>query len=138
MPACRCGRAVPGSVEHGLGELGPGADADLAEDLLQVVLDGVRADVQLPCHLPVGGAFGDQPGYLSLLRCQLVGGDSGALAGPLTGRLQLHLGAPGECFHAPLVEEVTGSAQMFTRVAATALPAQPLAVDEVGAGAVYR
>jgi hypothetical protein len=41
-------------IREGLGELYPAGDAELAEDLVQVVLDGAGADEQPAGDLPVG------------------------------------------------------------------------------------
>jgi hypothetical protein len=41
-------------IRERLGELYPAGDAELAEDLVQVVLDGTGADEQPAGDLPVG------------------------------------------------------------------------------------
>jgi len=48
-------------------ELAAGADAELGEDLAQVVLDRARADEQPGADLRVGQAVAGQPRDLSLL-----------------------------------------------------------------------
>ena len=58
----------------------------------------------------------------------------GALAGGLAGGQQLAPGALGERLHADRVEHVVGGAQLLARVDASALAAQPLAVEQVRAG----
>src|SRR5918994_1165348 len=60
-----------GSVEGELGQLRPGADAELGEDVAQVELDGPGAEEQLGGDLPGGLPGGDEPGHLELLRREL-------------------------------------------------------------------
>src|SRR6516162_1810757 len=78
-------------------ELGAGGDAQLGEDLPEVVVDGARAEVQLRCDLLVGQALGDQPGDLQFLRGQLLDGGRVPLARGFSGGSQLSLGpaSPG-------------------------------------------
>ena len=52
------------------------ADAELGEDLAQVVLDGARADEQPGADLRVGQAVAGQPRDLGLLGGQLCPGGS--------------------------------------------------------------
>jgi hypothetical protein len=52
------------------GELGTRPDVELAVDLRQVPLDGLRADEQLGSDLAVGASGGDQLGNLELSRRQ--------------------------------------------------------------------
>ncbi len=52
-------------------ELAAGADAELGEDLAQVVLDRARADEQPGADLRIGQAIPGQPGDLGLLGGQL-------------------------------------------------------------------
>src|SRR5258708_25773332 len=77
-------------------ELVAGADGELGEDLVQVVLDGARAHEQLGGDLRVGQAVGGQPGDLGLPGGQLEGGLGGALAYSLAGGPQLARGPLGE------------------------------------------
>lgn len=49
-------------------EVFAGSDAELIEDVAEVELDGLDADVQLGGGLPVGAAGGDQPGHRLLGR----------------------------------------------------------------------
>ena len=53
-------------------ELATGRDAELSEYLAQVVLDRARTEEQLGGDLAVGQALRNEPGYLRLLRCQLI------------------------------------------------------------------
>src|SRR5258706_7859728 len=75
-------------VEQGTGKLGAGRHADLAEHLLQVILDGAGADEQLRRHLPVGRALRDQSGYLQLLRRELIVDVAGSPGDPFAGGQQ--------------------------------------------------
>ena len=65
----RPGRAPPRPVPD---QLGTGGDAELHEDLAQVVLDGAGAEEELRRDVLVGGAFTDEPSNLELLRRQLI------------------------------------------------------------------
>jgi hypothetical protein len=63
-------------------ELGARGDAELAEDLPEVVLDGVCADEQAGADLGVRQPVAGQPGYLSLLGGQfLMPGGKGPFVG---------------------------------------------------------
>src|ERR1700730_14465752 len=68
-------------------ELVAGADAELHEDLAQVVLDRAGADEQPGADLRVREAVAGQPRDPGLLGGQLTGGLDGALAGGLARRL---------------------------------------------------
>src|SRR5215470_15004944 len=116
------------------GELGPAGDVQLAEDLAQVVLHGAGADEQPGGDLPVGQVPGDQPGDLLLLRGEHRGGPGAAWAGPLAGGAQLAAGPFDEGRHAHRVEHRKRAAQLIPGVAAAALAAQPLPVQQVRAG----
>src|SRR5262245_11583428 len=61
-------------------ELAPRADAELGEDLAQVVLDRARADEEPAADLRVREALAGEPGDLGLLRGEVVAGGDGALA----------------------------------------------------------
>src|SRR5258708_11315964 len=67
-------------------ELAAGGDADLGEDLAQVVLDRARADEQPGADLRVGQPLPRQPRDLGLLSGQRVTGLAGPHAGPLDAR----------------------------------------------------
>src|SRR5215469_7936890 len=113
------------------GELGPAADAKLAEGLMQVVLDSAGADEQPGGDLPVGQVLGDQAADLLLLRSEHVRGFGAAWACLLAGGAQFGPGPARESLHAHRVEHGEGSAKLVAGVAATALAAQPLAVQQV-------
>src|SRR5215475_9614580 len=116
------------------GQLAAIGDAELAEDLAQVVFDGAGADEQPGGDLPVGQVPGDQPGDLLLLRGEHLRGSGAARAGPFPGGAQLAAGAGGERRHAHRVEHREGGAQLVPGIAAAALPTQPLTVHQVRAG----
>src|SRR5215470_10883560 len=77
------------------GQLGAGGDAELGEDLVQVVLDGPRADEKLSRDLPVGRPGGGQPSDLQLLGGEL--GERGGIPAPggLAAGAQFGPGAAG-------------------------------------------
>ena len=54
------------------GDLAPGGEAELGEDVLDVVLRGAFGEHQPLGDLPVRQAFGDQRGHLGLARAQAV------------------------------------------------------------------
>src|SRR5689334_14983018 len=110
------------------GEFNPAGDVELAEDLVQVVLDGAGTDEQPTRDLPVGQALGGQPGDLRLLRREHSRSPGAARAGPLAGGAQLGPGPARESRRAHLVEHLEGAAELVASVAAAALAAQPLPV----------
>jgi hypothetical protein len=65
---------------------------------------------------------------------QVGGGLDGAFTGGLAGGGQLAAGPVGERFDAHRGQHGVGGAQLLAGVGAAALPAQPFAVEEVGAG----
>jgi hypothetical protein len=68
---------------------------------------------------------------LCLLRGELVERAHGPLPGPLAGRLQLDPGALGERLHPEVGEKLVGDSQFLACVKASALPSQPLAVEQM-------
>src|SRR4029077_389682 len=130
VPLCGCFLVVPNCP----GKLGPAAHAKLAEDLAQVILDGAGADEQPGSDLPVGQMLGDQPRDLLLLGGEHLRGFGATRAGPLASGAQVAPGPARERLHAHRVEHGEGGAKLVPGVAAAALAAQPLAVEEVGAG----
>src|SRR6516165_636271 len=74
---CSGGAGAGQAVAH---ELGAGGDAQLGEDLPEVVVDGARAGLRLRCVLFVGRPLGDQPGVLHFLRGKLLDGGRAPLA----------------------------------------------------------
>ncbi len=99
-----------------------------------MVLDRARTEEQPGADLQVRQAVAGQPRDLALLGGQLAGGLYGAFAGGLAGGRQLTAGPLGERLHAHRVHQVAGGAQLLARVRAAALAAQPLPVEQVGAG----
>src|SRR5215470_15179778 len=77
-------------------ELPAGADAELGEHLVQVVLRGTGADEQPGADLRVGVALGGEPGDLRLLHGEGIARVHGALADCLTGGLEFPAGPFGE------------------------------------------
>src|SRR5580704_5611607 len=55
-------RSGTGGTDEG-DEVLPGPDAELVEDMAEVELDGLDADVQLGSGLPVGASGGDEAGH---------------------------------------------------------------------------
>ncbi len=96
-------------------------DAELGEDLVQVVFDGARADEQPCADLWVGQAVAGKPGDLGLLGCELAAGFGGAFAGSLPGGQQLASGALGESLGAHRDEHLVGGAQLFAGLGAPVL-----------------
>src|SRR5713226_7744513 len=92
VPLRRC----PFVVQERPGELGPGGDAEFAENLAQVVFDGAGADEQPGGDLPVRQVPGDQPGDLRLLRGKHSWSVGAARAGPLSGGAQFGPGPARE------------------------------------------
>src|SRR5713101_1814352 len=77
----------PWSLGRDAVELAAGADAELGEDLAQVVLDRTGADEQPGADLRVRQAVPGQPGHLGLLGGQRFAGLAGRRAGGLGGAL---------------------------------------------------
>jgi hypothetical protein len=113
-------------------------DAELGEDLAQVVLDGVGTDEQPGADLRVGQTIVGQPRDLAFLGGQLLAGRGGslggALAGGLPGRPQFAAGSFGEGLHADGRQQVMGGPELIAGVGAAVLAAQPFAVEQVRPG----
>jgi len=73
----------------------------------------------------------DEARDLGLLRGELVKGVHGPSAGALAGRLQLDPRALGEGLHPEVGEELVGDPQLLAGVEASALPSQPLAIQQM-------
>src|SRR6185437_14043308 len=84
-----------GSAELKRGEFGAGAEAELAEHVAQVEVDGARAEEQLGGGVPVGQALPYERGDLPFLGGELGRGGDVAAAGRLAGGAQLVRGAGG-------------------------------------------
>src|SRR5690242_18195101 len=114
-------------------ELSARADTELREHLVQVVLDGARADEQQGGYLRVRASLGREPGDLRLLRGELVDRLDGTLAHRLAGGRKLALSALGERSRAHSAEHLVGRAQLLARVDAAVFATQPLAVQKAAA-----
>jgi hypothetical protein len=81
-------------------QLDPGPDAELGEDLVQVVVDGARAEEQLRGDLAVGGAVARHAGDLRFPGSELVTAVHGLVArlahGPAGGAQFVARAAPTE------------------------------------------
>src|SRR3984957_14182305 len=128
-----CG-VLPGG-ERGR-KLAAGADAELGEDFPQVVGDGGGADEQLRGDLRVGGAFAGEAGDQRFLRGQGVGRLDGVLPGVPAGCPQLDTRPFGKRRGADRVKDLMRAAELVAGVTSAPLAAQPLSVNQAGAGAV--
>src|SRR6185312_3457762 len=117
-------------------QLSSGADAELGEYLAQMPLDRPGTDEELGADLRIRLAIAGQPRDKRLLRGELIRVLVGAPAHLLARRDQLAAGTLGERLHADRGKHVVGGAQVPARVEAPALAAQPLAVQQVGAGQI--
>ena len=109
---------------------------ELREHVAQVPLGRACADEQLRADLRVRQALTREPGDLLLLRRELLACAKRALPGLLACRQQLAAGALGERLHANRRELLIGGPQPFARIEPSALPAQPLPVDQMRAGQI--
>src|SRR6478735_2875619 len=127
-----------GSARHRAGEraaqLPAGADVELGEDLVQVVLDGARADEQLRADLRVRLPLGGEAGDLLLLGREDVACLGGAPGHGLAGGRELTAGALGERLGPGAGEGVVGRPELLARRHTPVLAAEPLAVEQLGAG----
>src|SRR3954447_2900908 len=117
-------------------EFAPRADVELGEDLVEVVLDGARADEELCADLGVGVAGARESGDLRLVRCERVARLDGAPRHGLTGGGQLPTGALGERPRADAVERLVRPAELLARVDPPLLAPQPLPVEQLRTGDV--
>src|SRR6266568_8041533 len=115
-------------------ELVAGADVELGEDLVQVVLDRARAHEEVGSDLRVGQAITGQPGDLDLPGGELGWHTGRAFTYSLAGREQLARGSFGEAVSSHGGEHLVRGAQLLAGIDPPVLPAQPLPVEEVGAG----
>src|SRR6478609_7156464 len=114
-------------------ELAAGRDAELGEDLAQVPFHGARAQVELEPDLGVRQSFPCEPGDLRLLLGEIVWPFGGLRPDLLPGSRQLAPRAPGKRIHPHAVEHLERLEQFVTGVRAAVCPAQPLAVNQMGA-----
>src|SRR5262249_23226199 len=108
-------------------------DVELEEDLAQVVLHRAGADEQLRPDLGVGEPIPGESCDMCLLGREHAARVVGAAPHGLTGGLELVTSAVGEPLGADAAEQLVGGSELFTRVDAAVLPAQPFAVSEPGA-----
>src|SRR3954470_9835271 len=128
------GRGFPVRATEGIVQAHARADLELGEHLPQVPLDCTGAEEQPGADLRIGKTVAREAGDLLLLRRELVARLDRALARPRARRHELAAGALGERLRADRVEHLVGGAQLRARIRTPALPAQPLAVEEVRAG----
>ena len=108
-------------------------DVELAEDLVQVVLDRSGADEQLGADSGVGEAVAGESGDLSLLGCEDVARVHGTPAGGLAGSQELAFGALRRRLGTNAAEGVVGGSKLLPSVRAAVLATQPFAVHELAA-----
>src|SRR3954452_16578848 len=99
---------------------------------MEVVLDRAWADVEPGADLGVREAVAGQPGYPSLLGCQVVLDLARTLPGGFARGRYLPLGAGREGLDAHLGEHLLRGSQLLSRIAPTTGPTQPLPVHQVG------
>src|SRR4051812_40069262 len=119
-------------------ELGARGDAELEEDVAQVVVDGSRAEEELGGHLLVRRPLGYEAHDLPLLGRQPIRCAGIALAGGLATRAQLDARALGPGGGAQPLERFQGRAQVQPRLLAPPVAAQELTEDQLGARSVER
>src|SRR5438105_13905996 len=125
------------ALRQSAGELRARLDVELAEYLVEVVLDGACADEQSRCDLSVRLPLRGEARDLRLLRGELVERVHGPFAGTLTCRQQLAFGAAGERLGADAGELLKGGAQLLSSVEAAPLATQPPPVENVSLGGVH-
>jgi hypothetical protein len=99
-----------------------------------VPLDGAGAEEEAGSDLGIGEAVPGEPGDLALLSCEVIPGLDGPFAYPLAGGQQFAPGAFGERLHTGRQQHLVRGTELGARVGLAALAAEPLAVDEMGAG----
>src|SRR5581483_7746500 len=95
-PDAASGRSSGELLRQRVAKLPASADAELAEDLAQVVLDRARADEQLGADLRVGVSVAGQPRDLELLGREVVARVRGDPPHGLAGGEELAAGTLGE------------------------------------------
>src|SRR5690606_19608870 len=124
----------PASGKPDVPDLPAGTDFQLVENAAQVGLDRARTQEQLGTDLAVGRPRGNQAGDMQFLGGECVGGLDGAFARFLTGGAQLVGGTFGVGLRSHVREHAMRGPELLAGILATALAAQPFAVDEMGAG----
>ena len=110
------------------------ADPELGEHLVQVPLDGPRAEVELGADLRIRPAVAREPGDVLLLWRELVAGRVEPPAHLRAGGLQLVPGALGERVGAQRDERLVRRAELLAGVDAAIGAPEPFAVEELAAG----
>src|SRR3954447_26426702 len=123
---------------RGVAQIVARPDPELREHLAQVPLDGARTDEELGADLGIRPPIGGEARDLSLLRGELVTCLDAPLAHRLAGSRQLSPSALGEAVHSHGGVGLMRGAQLHARLDPPALPAQPLAVQEVRSRERYR
>src|SRR5580692_482462 len=117
-------------------QLGSGPDAELPEDLAEVVVDGACTEEQLLGNLAVGRAASGEAGNAGFLGGEVPFGVRRPLSGAFASGTQFAAGLLGEYARAHGAEHVVGSPELDAGVAPSSATAQPLAVQQVRAGQV--
>src|SRR5256885_1621515 len=138
LSSCLLIRRRPGrnSSMEGCGQFFAGADLQLVIDVTEVVLDGLRAQVEPGRGLARGRSFGKRQRDLKLLWCQLATVGVVADACGLAACLELGRGSLRPGRRAQPVERLERGPKVATRIHAAPTPAQPLAEVQVGAPAL--
>src|SRR6266536_4790664 len=97
-------------------------------------LDGVRAQEQLGADLRISQPAAGESRNLLLLGSELDALLNRAFADSLASCLQFATGPLGKRFGSDAAEHLMGDPQLFSRVNASLLAPQPLAVDEARSG----
>src|SRR5262249_1453051 len=122
---------LPDRCQLHLRQLGARRDAELHEDLPQVVVDRAGAQEELRRYLTVAGPRCDQARDLQLLRRDLPQPPGVALARRLSAGAQLHSGAFRPRRDLELFEALDRCAKMVARLAALAIAAKELPEEQL-------
>src|SRR4051812_34171081 len=132
-------RSEPRRSERGgpdaqrFGELSSRAEAELGEDLAEVILHGARADEQPDADLGVRLTVGGEARDLRLLRSQRVTGLARQPTHAPSGGEELAPGTLGEGLRADAREQLVRGAELLPRIHAPAGSPKPFAVKQTGA-----
>src|SRR5215472_2897657 len=119
--------------EHGGTQLFARPHLELVIHVAEVVLDGLRAEVEPSRGLARRRSLGERHRHLELLRGELLPVAIVPHARALAARLKLGKGALGPRRSAELVERLQCLTQVLARVDPTPASPQPLPVVELGA-----
>src|SRR4051812_17236556 len=123
-----------GALREHVAELAAGAHVELAEDLAQVVLDRARADEELGADLGVGVPVAGHRRDLAFLGREGVARCARSRGHGRAGGEELATAALCERLRPGAGERVVRRFELLASVDAAALAAQPLAVEQAGAG----